>query len=160
MTEDLTSVDFFRDGRLTDDPYPFYEALRNKCPVSREEHYGVTMVTGWQEAVDVYNDADTFSSCVSVTGPFPGFPVPLEGDDVTELIEQHRDDIPFSDQLPTMDPPKHREHRGLLMRLLTPSRLRENEEFMWSRANRQIDDFVGRGECELVTDFAGPFTLY
>ena len=29
-------------------------------PVSREDHYGVTMVTGWQEAVDVYNDAETF----------------------------------------------------------------------------------------------------
>ena len=42
MTEDLTSVDFFRDSRLTDDPFPFYEALRNKCPVSREDHYGVT----------------------------------------------------------------------------------------------------------------------
>jgi len=76
MTEDLTSVDFFRDGRLTDDPYRFYEALRSKCPVSREDHYGVTMVTGWQEAVDVYNDEETFSSCISVTGPFPGFPVP------------------------------------------------------------------------------------
>ena len=47
MAEDLTSVDFFRDSRLTDDPYRFYEALRNKCPVSREDHYGVTMVTGW-----------------------------------------------------------------------------------------------------------------
>ena len=30
----------------------------------------------------VYNDADTFSSCTSVTGPFPGLPVPLEGDDI------------------------------------------------------------------------------
>src|ERR671921_2422534 len=85
MAEDLTTVDFFRDSRLTDDPYTFYEALRNKCPVSREDHYGVTMVTGWQEAVDVYNDAESFSSCVSVTGPFPGFPVPLVGDDVTDL---------------------------------------------------------------------------
>src|SRR5882757_5884015 len=82
MAEDLTSVDFFRDRRLTDDPYRFYEALRNKRPVSREDHYGVTMVTGWQEAVDVYNDEATFSSCISVTGPFPGFPVPLKGDDV------------------------------------------------------------------------------
>ena len=64
MTEDLTKVDFFRDSRLTDDPYTFYEALRNKCPVRKEEHYGVTMVTGWQEAVDVYNDSETFSSCI------------------------------------------------------------------------------------------------
>ena len=38
MAEDLTSVDFFRDRRLTDDPYPFYQALRDKCPVSREDH--------------------------------------------------------------------------------------------------------------------------
>ena len=46
MTEDLSSVDFFRDRRLTGDPYPFYDALRNKCPVTGEQHYGVTMVTG------------------------------------------------------------------------------------------------------------------
>ena len=79
MSEDLTSVDFFRDGRLTDDPYTFYEALRNKCPVSREDHYGVTMVTGWQEAVDVYNDADTFSSCISVDRPVPRVPRSARG---------------------------------------------------------------------------------
>ena len=34
-----------------------------------------------------------------VTGPFPGFPVALEGDDVSDLIEQHRDALPMSDQL-------------------------------------------------------------
>src|ERR1700754_1700333 len=149
MAEDLTSIDFFRDGRLTDDPYPFYEALRNKCPVSREDHYGVTMVTGWQEAVDVYNDAETFSSCNSVTGPFPGFPVPLEGDDVSALIDAHRDELPMSDQLPTLDPPVHTAHRALLMRLITPKRLKENEEFMWRLADRQIDEFLASGSCEL-----------
>src|SRR5436305_12243169 len=138
MAEDLTSVDFFRDRRLTDDPYPFYEALRNKCPVSREDHYGVTMVTGWQEAVDVYNDAETFSSCISVTGPFPGFPVSLEGlegDDVTELIKEHRDEIPFSEQWPTLDPPTHTNHRALLMRLITHRRLKETEDTMWQIAD-------------------------
>ena len=162
MAEDLTSVDFFRDGRLTDDPYPFYQALRDKCPVSREDHYGVTMVTGWQEAVDVYNDADTFSSCISVTGPFPGFPVSLEGSedgDITALIEQHRDDIPFSDQLPTLDPPTHTNHRALLMRLITPKRLKENEDAMWQLADDILDDFLAPGEGEFVKGFAGPFTL-
>ena len=65
------------------------------------------MVTGYDEACAVYADTDTFSSCNSVTGPFPGFPVPLEGrDDVSDLIEQHRDELPFSDQLTTMDPPE------------------------------------------------------
>jgi cytochrome P450 family 150 subfamily A5 len=162
MAEDLTSVDFFRDKRLTDDPYPFYEALRNKCPVSREDHYGVAMVTGWQEAVEVYNDSETFSSCVSVTGPFPGFPVSLEGlenSDVTELIVKHRDEIPFSDQLPTLDPPTHTNHRALLMRLITPKRLKENEDAMWQLADDILDDFLAPGEGEFISDFAGPFTL-
>src|ERR1700741_5086628 len=159
MTEDLTSVDFFRDSCLTDDPYRFYEALRNKCPVSREDHYGVTMVTGWQEAVDVYNDAETFSSCISVTGPFPGFPVPLEGDDVTDLIVKHRDEIPFSDQLPTLDPPTHTNHRALLMRLITPKRLKENEDAMWQIADRLLDDFLAPGEGDFIDGFAGPLTL-
>ncbi|WP_006241388.1 cytochrome P450 [Mycolicibacterium tusciae] len=162
MAEDLTSVDFFRDSRLTDDPFPFYEALRNKCPVSREDHYGVTMVTGWQEAVDVYNDAETFSSCISVTGPFPGFPVSLEGlenGDVTDLIVEHRDEIPFSDQLPTLDPPTHTNHRALLMRLITPKRLKENEDAMWGLADEILDEFLAPGEGEFIKGFASPFTL-
>src|SRR6202048_469548 len=159
MAEDFTSVDFFRDGRLVDDPYPFYEALRRKCPVSREDHYGVTMVTGWQEAVDVYNDEQTFSSCISVTGPFPGFPVPLEGVAAPELIVKHRDEIPFSDQLPTLDPPTHTNHRALLMRLITPKRLKENEDAMWDLADRALDPFLAPGEGEFIKGFAGPFTL-
>jgi cytochrome P450 len=156
---DPTEINFFRDDRLVEDPYPYFEALRTKCPVLREDHVGVAMVTGWQEAVDVYNDAETFSSCISVTGPFPGFPVQLEGDDVTELIEKHRDELPFSDQLPTLDPPTHTNHRALLMRLITPKRLKENEDAMWQIADRLLDDFLAPGEGEFINGFAGPFTL-
>ncbi|WP_029114703.1 cytochrome P450 [Mycobacterium sp. URHB0044] len=159
MANDPTGIDFFRDERLVDDPYPWFEGLRNKCPVAREDHYGVTMVTGWDEAVQVYNDAETFSSCTSVTGPFPGFPVPLEGDDVTELINEHRNELPFSDQLPTLDPPVHTDHRSLMMRLITPKRLKENEDAMWRLADEVLDDFLVGGEGEFIKGFAGPFTL-
>jgi cytochrome P450 len=160
---DFDSIDFFRGNELIADPYPYWDHLREQCPVQREPHHRVIMVTGYDEAVEVYGDAATFSSCNSVTGPFPGFPVPLEGPgvtDVSDIIAEYRAGLPFSDQLPTMDPPEHKAHRGLLMRLLTPSRLRENEEFMWRRADRQIDEFVARGSCEFVRDYAAPFTLY
>lgn len=159
MADDFTAMDFFKDDRLVEDPYPYFDALRGQCPVTREPHHGVTMVTGWEEAVEVATDAETFSSCVSVTGPFPGFPVPLEGDDVTELIEQHRAQLPFSDQLPTLDPPTHTDHRALLMRLITPKRLKENEDAMWVLADRVLDDFLAPGEGEFIKGFAGPFTL-
>lgn len=158
---DYEVVDFFRDSELIADPYPYFDWLRAQCPVQREAQHDVYMVTGYDEACLVYADADTFSSCNSVTGPFPGFPVSLEGrDDVSDLIDQHRNELPFSDQLTTMDPPEHRDHRHLLMRQLTPKRLKENEEFVWRLADRQIDGFIARGECEFNKDFANPFTLF
>src|SRR3954467_6309993 len=139
---DFDEIDFFRDTAFIADPYPYFEFLRAQCPVVREPHHDVVMVTGYEEAIAGFHDTATFSSCNSVTGPFPGFPVPLVGDDVSALIEQHRDELPMSDQLPTMDPPQHRDHRALLMRLLTPKRLKENEDAMWQLADRQIDGFA------------------
>jgi len=159
MVNDITELDFFRGSELIADPYPYYEALRQQCPVTPEKHHDVTMVTGWDEACAVLNDAETWSSCTSVTGPFPGFPVPLEGDDITELIEQHRDELPFSDQLPTLDPPTHTNHRSLLMRLITPKRLKENEDAMWALADEALDGFLTPGHGEFIKGFASPYTL-
>ena len=156
---ELENVDFFRDETLLSDPYPYFDELRGRCPVQREPHHDVVMVTGYDEALAVYHDTETFSSCNSVTGPFPGFPVPLEGDDVSELIEQHRDELPFSDQLPTLDPPVHTAHRALLMRLITPKRLKENEEFMWRLADRVIDEFAANGKFELIHEYGAPFAM-
>ena len=156
---DFGEINYFRSGRLVRDPFPYWDYLREQSPVLREPHHGVFMVTGYDEAIAVYSDPATFSSCNTVIGPFAEFPVPLEGDDVSEIIEQYRDDLPFSDQLPAFDPPKHTAHRALLMRLITPKRLKENEEFMWRLADQQIDEFHGKGECEFITEFAQPFTL-
>jgi len=158
-TTDFDEVDYFRTRSLYQDPYPYYEYVRSHGPVWREPHWGVVMITGFDEVMAVYNDAATFSSCNTVSGPFVKFPVELEGDDITAIIELHRDQLPFSDQLPSFDPPKHTAHRGLLLRLITPKRLKENEEFMWQLADRQIDEFIDRNECEFIRDYANPFTL-
>ncbi|MFF4113166.1 cytochrome P450 [Streptomyces sp. NPDC001714] len=156
---DFEAIDFFRDEQVVADPYPYFDALRGQCPVRRENHHDVMMVTGYDEALQVYNDTDAFSACISVTGPFPGFPVPLEGDDVSELIERHRHELPMSDQLPTLDPPVHTDHRALLMRLITPKRLKENEASMWHLADGLLETFLAPGEGEFISGFAGPFTL-
>ena len=76
---DFDSIDSFGATELVAGPYPYFDYLRTQCPVLREPHHGVVMVTGYEEARTVYTDTSTFSSCNSVTGPFPGFPVPLEG---------------------------------------------------------------------------------
>jgi cytochrome P450 family 150 subfamily A5 len=153
------SIDFFRTKDLIDNPYPFLEHLREQCPVVKEPHHDVYMVTGYDEAIEVYHDQETFSACNSAIGPFAKFPVPLEGDDVTEIIETYRDGLPFGDQLPTFDPPKHTAQRGLLMRLITPKRLKENEASLHRLADDQIDRFHVRGECEFIGEYAQPYTM-
>ncbi len=158
---DYDALDFFRGTETVADPYPYFDWLREQCPVRREPSYGVYMVTGYEEAFAVYTDPDTFSSCNSVTGPFPGFPVPLEGqENVSDLIAEHRGELPFSDQIITMDPPAHYDHRHLLMRQLTPKRLKENEDFVWRLADRQIDELMGGEEHELMRGYANPFAMF
>ena len=156
---DYDSVDFFTDQSLLEDPYPYFEHLRSQCPVLPMAHHGVVAVSGYEEAMEVYLDPDTFSSCNSVIGPFATFPVPLEGDDVGEIIDSYRDQLPMSEHMVTMDPPMHTRERALIMRLLTPKRLKENEAFMWRQADRQIDEFVADGRCEFISAYSQPFAM-
>jgi cytochrome P450 len=156
---DWTTIDFFNDESLVDDPYPYFDQLRAQGPVLLLPHHGVVAVTGYDEATEVYRDPDTFSSCNSVIGPFATFPVPLEGDDVGAIIDSHRDQLPMNEHMVTMDPPAHTRERALLMRLITPKRLRDNEAFMWRLADRQLDEFVAGGRCEFISAYTQPFAM-
>jgi cytochrome P450 len=153
------SVDFFTDQSLVDDPYPYFDHLRSTGPVLPTAHYGVVAVSGYEEASEIYRDIETFSSCNSVVGPFATFPVPLEGDDVSAIIDRYRDQLPMNEHMVTMDPPAHTRERALIMRLLTPKRLKENEAFMWRLADRQLDEFAGAGRCEFISAYAQPFAM-
>src|SRR3954468_18418810 len=158
---DFATANFFRDRDVYDDPYAYFDWMRAQNPVWQESKYGVFMVTGYDEAMAVYHDPGTFSSCNTVAGPFVKFSVPIDDEmtDISGIIEQYRHELPFSDQLPSFDPPTHTAHRGLLQRLITPGRLKQNEEFMWRLADRQMDSFVASGECEFIGEYAQPFTL-
>jgi cytochrome P450 len=156
---DFDTVDFLMDESLVEDPYPYFDHIRSKCPVLPTGHHGVVAVSGFEEATEVYVNTETFSSCNSVVGPFATFPVPLEGSDVGAIIDKYRDQLPMNEHMVTMDPPMHTQERSLIMRLLTPKRLKENEAFMWGAADRQIDEFIGEGHCEFISAYAQPFAM-
>src|SRR3954463_11299839 len=153
------TVDFFSDQTLVEDPYPYFDELRSVAPVLSLPHLGIVAVTGYEEAHEVYRDPETFSSCNSVVGPFAAFPVPLEGDDVGEVIDRYRDQLPMNEHMVTMDPPQHTRERAVLMKLITPKRLKENEDFVWRMADRQIDEFIGAGKCEFIRAYTQPFAM-
>lgn len=153
------ALDFFSDVSVVEDPYPYYEYSRMQGPVWQEPYHGAFVVTGYDEIVAIYRDPETFSSCNAFGGPFPGLPKEPAGDDASELIERYRDVFPSHESLITFDPPLHSDHRGLMMRLLTPKRLKENEDFMWRLADQLIDGFVVKGNCDFIAEYAQAFAL-
>lgn len=154
---DLASVDYFSDPGIAQDPYEYLDHLRSQNPVYKEPNHGVVVVTGYQEAIEVFRDADTFSACIAIGGPFPPLPFQPEGDDITAQIEAHRHLFPINEHVVTMDPPNHTRTRALLSRILTPKRLKENEDFMWGLADNQLDEFLANGRCEFMDEYAKPF---
>jgi len=157
---DIESLDY-TDPSLTSDPYRLLDYLAAHKPVYREPHHGVVMVTGHEEAIAVLRAHDVFSSATIVAGPDPMslFPERPEGDDITEYVNSHRQYLPQNDQIVSSDPPSHTAQRALLMGLITPKRLKENEEFIWRLTDRQLDEILPRGTAEIMADYAQPYTL-
>jgi len=154
----FSDVDFFSDPELVADPYPYYEYLREQCPVTHLPRGRMVAVTGYDELTQVYRDSATFSAVNSSLGPFP-LPFDVTGDDISEQIDAHRDQFPMSEHLVSFDPPRHTVHRALLNGLFTPKRLKENEQFMWRLADQLIDEFIADGRCEFASAYGQPFPL-
>ena len=158
MTIDYSTVDFLRDESLIDDPYPYYEFVRSQGTVWREPHRGAFIVTGYQALCTVFRDSDIFSSCNGFAGPFHD--MPQTGlDDVSDLIDNTRDQFAFHQYLVTFDPPTHSAHRGLMMPLLNSKQIQENSEALGRLADELIDRFASAGTCDFVAEYAQPFSL-
>lgn len=156
---DWKSIDFFFDESLVEDPYPYFDVLRAECPVLHLDHLGVVAVSGYDEASEIYRNTKDFSSVNAPVGPFAQFPEPLVGDDIADQVAAMRHTMPLNEHMVTMDPPEHTRERHVLMRLITPKRLKANEEFMHRAADAQLDEFIGDGHCEFITAYSQPFAM-
>ncbi|MGA8331595.1 MAG: cytochrome P450 [Mycobacterium sp.] len=154
---DLADIDYFTDADIAQNPYEYWDYLRNQGPVFQEPRYGVVAVTGYQEVLAAFKDVESFSAVNAIGGPFPPLPFTPDGDDISDQIETHRHEFPIFEHMVVMDPPEHDKARSLLGRLLTPRRLKENTDYIWRLADRQIDEFIANGRCEFLGEYGKPF---
>jgi len=156
---DPAEIDYFTDAEVAADPVPYFDYMLAHHPVWREPKYGVVIVTGYHEALEVYRHPEVYSSINRTGGPVLDLPVELAGDDLTDILEQYRAYFPSNDQLVTFDPPMHTDHRALLMGLITPKRLKENEEFLKRTADRFLDELLPKGQCEFIWEYAKRYAI-
>lgn len=116
-------------------PFALYRELRANCPVFRDPRINMWMVFDYEGVKRALHDHDSFSSEVTPpTGKAPPWLV-------------------FS------DPPRHTKLRALILRAFTPASIASLEPRMRELSRELLDPIVGRGEIDLVTEFAGPFPM-
>lgn len=156
---DPAEIDYFTDADVAANAVPYFDFMLANHPVWRESKYGVVIVTGYEEALQVYHHPEVYSSINRTGGPILDLPVELAGDDLRDILEQHRQYFPSNDQLVTFDPPMHTDHRALLMGLITPKRLKENEEFLKRTADRLLDELLPSGQCEFIWEYGKRYAI-
>jgi len=153
MTE---TADVFVDDAIAQRPFDYFESLRAQGPIVPLGYRNVIAVTGYDEGVAIYKDDIHFSAINTVTGPF----LPLEYDparDIDEQIEEARQGNPYLGTIMTEDEAKHARSKSILNGMITPARLKANEAYMYELADQIIDEFIGKGTFNVLTDFGSPF---
>jgi len=98
--------------------------------------------------------------------PAPGMAIALDRATVEHVLRHHelfssRIEMRLGNVRPliplNVDPPQHSKYRKLLDPLFAPRRMDEQEEDITRRANRLIDQFIDRGECNFTEEFAELF---
>lgn len=152
----LDNVDFFSAENLTD-PYALLARLRRERPVAKYRQAGFKrdqyIVTRHALVDEVFRDQKRFSSNFMeiLTGGGKGDPA------ATAILESTWPEV---NTLLTADEPDHTRLRSLAAKGFMPKRVQRMAELIGQIVGTLIDDFVERGECDFVREFAIPMPIH
>tara|TARA_B100000686_G_scaffold348452_1_gene439518 strand:- start:205 stop:1455 length:1251 start_codon:yes stop_codon:yes gene_type:complete len=140
----------FLDPVIQDDPFDAYEDLRRNCPVYELPETGLFMVTRYEDVREVLTTPSIFSSR-------PG----AGAGGANEASKAHA--AVFSEKgwvkartLQRTDPPEHTHYRKILGRVFTNRTVERMRPRIEEITHELIDQFIDRGSCEFVSEFALP----
>ena len=140
----------FLEPATQDDPFEAYDELRQHCPVYKLPETGLFMVTRYEDVREVLTTSSVFSSR-------PG----AGAGGANEASKAHA--AVFSEKgwvkartLQRTDPPEHTHYRKILGRVFTNRTVERMRPRLEEITNQLIDNFIDRGSCEFVSEFALP----
>ncbi|MFV8816154.1 cytochrome P450 [Haliea sp. E17] len=134
-------------------PFPFYQYLRENAPVHYDPVLKAWLVSRYDDIRSVLLDADTYSMELGWKLNYAhGF-----ADEFQAILE--RDGGGFFPDVIMTDPPLHTRIRGLMDKAFTPHRIRALEPGITARVVGFIERFPGSGEFDGTRDFALPLTV-
>jgi cytochrome P450 len=144
LEQDAPAPSLYRllDPEVIADPYPLYRQLREEAPVHWDPYLHVWLVSRHRDAVEVLQrfSAQRAPSVDKLAGLGLGQLTPI-----AQLMAQ---------QMLYMDPPQHSRLRALAASAFTPRRVDALRQHIQDVADTLLDDVVGRGEMDVMTQFA------
>jgi len=136
--EHFDDYDIF-SAELRNCPHQRWERMQQECPVAHSDRFGGSwLVTRFADIKSMTRDPELYSSRVSdVGGPLPG---PGKSGLFLPPI--------------TSDPPRHAEHRAVLLPFLVPARVAELEPFIRERAAALAGQLARQGGGDAAGGFA------
>lgn len=152
---DLDKLDFFSEQVLSD-PFPAFAQMRVERPVMRfhQATFGRDqyVVSTHELVTQVFLDNETYSSKTKEI--FTGL-----GKMDPEVEAIYATSYPDVETLLTSDEPDHTRLRALSMAAFAPSRVKRMTGIIGDTISSLIDQFIERGECDFVREFAVPLPI-
>jgi cytochrome P450 len=128
--------------QIMDDPYPVYAKLRKEAPAYYVEEFDAWFLSRFEDIWKVGPDAKHFSA--------------MEGTTPNHLLTK---DTPLNLSFASMDPPQHSKYRAQVNEHFKPASVARLESHMKEIVKGLVDDFVEKGRCDLVQDFAAQVSV-
>lgn len=141
VTDWTTDYDIF-DRQYIDDPFPIWDDMRQRCPISHtDRHRGSWNPTTYEAVTAIARDHEHFSSREVGVAPGPG-------------------DGPVDNLLPagvppiSADPPEHTWTRRLLLPWFSNTRVDEYEVYTRELCRRLVNGFIEDRRADAAADYA------
>lgn len=129
------------------DPVPWIRKAQKEAPVFYHEGLRMWVITRHADICQAARDYETFSSKALGLVPPP--------EDLAHRVPKDFDKEFFV----AIDPPEHTGSRMSVAPFFTPRAIAKLEEPTREIANRLIDSFIEKGQCDFMTDYAYPLSL-
>ena len=131
------AIDFDHfDPQWTDNPYPIWDDLRNRCPVATSQRFedGAYFPTRYDDVREIAYDSEHFSSR-------------------RVIVREHK--LPLMPGPPiTSDPPEHTPARKLLLPAFAPKEIAKLEDRTRAICRSLLDAIGDVAECDGAVDYA------
>ncbi|WP_254305522.1 cytochrome P450 [Sphingopyxis sp. BSNA05] len=139
------------------DPFDFYEEKRAESPVFFDEASGTYVVLDYDLISEAVGRLDDFSNNFNALLSGGKTEEELENDEELQAIQSQG--WPQVNTLLTADQPVHTRFRKLVNLAFSMPKVNKLEDSMRVMSNELIDNFIDKGECEFVEEYAVPMPV-